>query len=70
MFFHLTQALHGEVEALAYPRMALLGFALALGAGNVLAVVQAGVARGPRGRGRGEVSFYYVVEEIAVPTAG
>lgn len=64
VFFHLTQALQGEVETLAFPRAALLGFALALVAGNVLAVVQAGLREAHGAEAAGQVSFYYVAEEI------
>jgi IS4 transposase len=65
VFLHLTQALNGEVQTLAYPRAALLGFALALVAGNVLAVVQAGLREAHGAEAAAAVSFYYLAEEIA-----
>lgn len=70
VFFHLTQALNGEVETLAYPRAALLGFALALVASNVLAVVQAGLREAHGPEAVAELSFYYVAEEIAASYRG
>ena len=41
MFQSLTQILRGEIDTLAYPRAALLGFAMALVAFNMLSTVQA-----------------------------
>jgi Transposase DDE domain len=70
VFFHLTQALNGEVETLAFPRAALLGFALALVAGNVLEVVQAGLRAAHGAQAAERVSFYYVAEEIAATYRG
>lgn len=70
VFFHLTQALNGEVETLAFPRAALLGFALALVAANVLAVVQAGLRQAHGAEAAAMVSFYYVAEEIAANYRG
>ena len=70
VFFHLTQALRGEVDTLAYPRAALLGFALALVAGNVLAVVQAALAQAHGAKEAAAVSFYYLAEEITATYRG
>jgi IS4 transposase len=71
LFFHLSTALACEVATLAYPRAALLGFALALVANNLLAVVQAALAavHGAE-KIRTELSFYYVAEELAGTSRG
>ena len=43
LFLSLTQMLEGEINALGYPRAALLGFAIALVTFNILSTVQAAV---------------------------
>jgi hypothetical protein len=56
---------------LAYPRAALFGFAAGVAAYNVLSVVQAAL-RSEFGRERvqGEVSTYYIGEELSVVSEG
>jgi hypothetical protein len=62
----LTVELHGEVDTLGYPRAALFGFAMAIVAFNVLAVVKAALRRA-HGVELIEqtLSRYYVVQEMA-----
>jgi hypothetical protein len=65
-FQELTVLLRCEVNTLAYPKAALFGFALAVAAYNVFAVLQGAVAS-VRGRGRAEeeLSLHAVVEEVS-----
>jgi len=71
MFQSLTQMLRGEIDALAYPRAALLGFAIALLAYNVLSTVQAAL-RAAFGAEKvsAEVSAYYIANEVRINTGG
>ena len=71
MFQSLTQMLRGEIDALAYPRAALLGFAVALLSYNVLSTVQAAL-RAAFGTEKvsSEVSAYYIANEIRINTGG
>ena len=63
-FQFLTQALHCELPGLGKPQAALFGFAMALVAGNALAVVR-GAIRAVHGReAEGELSGYYLADEI------
>ena len=63
-FQFLTESLHCEVQGLGKPRAALLLFAMALVAGNALAVVR-GSLRAAHGReAEAEVSGYYLAAEI------
>jgi IS4 transposase len=65
-FQHLEAYFHSEINTLGYPKAALFGFCLALVAYNVLAMVLAAL-RGVHGEETvdGEVSLYYVANEIA-----
>jgi hypothetical protein len=71
MFQSLTQMLEGEVKTLAYPRAALLGFAIALATYNILSTVQAAL-RGTFGADRvqNEVSGYYIANEVRATATG
>jgi len=71
MFLSLTQMLEGEIDTLAYPRAALLGFAIALAAYNVLSTVQAAL-RGKYGveKVQNEVSAYYIANEVRATAQG
>ena len=71
MFQSLTQMLNGEIDTLAYPRAALLGFATALVAHNVLSTVQAALrAAFGAEKVQNEVSAYYIASEVRVNTGG
>jgi len=71
MFQSLTQMLNGEIDTLAYPRAALLGFATALLSYNVLSTVQAALrAAFGTEKVQNEVSAYYIANEIRVNTGG
>ena len=64
-FQFLTESLHCELPGLGQPRAALFGFAMALMAANALAVVR-GALRSAHGvAAAGEVSGYYLADEIA-----
>jgi hypothetical protein len=71
MFQSLTQMLEGEINALGYPRAALLGFGVALATYNVLSTVQAAL-RGHFGveTVQNEVSGYYIANEIRATMSG
>jgi IS4 transposase len=71
VFQSLTEALTCEIDTLAYPRAALLGFCVALVAYNVLAVVRAAL-RSEHGPDEVEakVSNYHLVQEVATTYAG
>jgi Transposase DDE domain len=64
-FQFITESLHCEIPGLGKPRAALLLFAMALVAGNALAVVRGSLraAHGPEAAA--EVSGYYLADEIA-----
>lgn len=65
MFQSLTQMLRGEIDTLGYPRAALLGFAIALVAYNVLSTVQAAMrAKFGSEKIQQEVSGYYIANEV------
>ena len=71
MFQSLTQMLNGEIDTLAYPRAALLGFATALLAYNVLSTVQAALrAAFGSEKIQNEVSAYYIANEVRVNSGG
>lgn len=64
--FHvLTESLHCEVPGLGKPRAALLMFAMALVAGNALAVVRATLRQAHGAEVEAELSGYYLADEIA-----
>jgi hypothetical protein len=65
-FQELTVLLRCEVDTLAYPKAALFGFALALAAYNVFALLQAAVsAQHGREKAEEELSLHAVVEEVS-----
>jgi len=64
-FQFLTESLHCELPGLGQPRAALFGFAMALLAANALAVVRAGLRSAHGLKAAGEVSGYYLADEIA-----
>jgi len=64
-FQFLTQSLHCELPGLGQPRAALFGFAMALVAGNALAVVRASRRSVHGVAAEAEVSGYYLADEIA-----
>lgn len=71
MFQSLTQMLQGEIDTLGYPRAALLGFAVALAAYNVLSTVQAALrATFGAEKVQDEISGYYIANEVRATTGG
>jgi IS4 transposase len=64
-FQFLTESLHCEVAGLGKPRAALFMFAMALVAGNALAVVRASLRQAQGLEAEAEVSGYYLANEIA-----
>jgi IS4 transposase len=64
-FQFLTESLHCEVRGLGKPRAALLMFALALVAGNALALVRGSLRAAHGTAAAAEVSGYYLADEIA-----
>ncbi|HEU4405987.1 MAG TPA: IS4 family transposase [Polyangiaceae bacterium] len=65
LFARLEAALTSEVRTLGYPRAALLAFALAVVAYNVLSVIEAAVAAAHDLEAEGiEVSTYYVADDV------
>lgn len=64
-FQFLTESLHCEVAGLAKPRAALFLFAMALVAGNALAVVRASLRQAQGREAEAEVSGYYLAHEMA-----
>lgn len=64
-FQFLTQSLHCELPGLGKPKAALFGFAMALVAANALAVVRASIRSAHGTEAEGEISGYYLADEIA-----
>ena len=64
-FQFLTQSLHCEVKGLGKPRASLLMFAMALMAGNVLALVRGSLRKAQGQQVEGKVSGYYLANEVA-----
>jgi len=64
-FQFLTQSLHCELTGLGQPRAALFGFAMALLAGNALAVVRGSLRSAQGQEVEAEISGYYLADEIA-----
>ena len=62
-FQFLTQSLHCEVSGLGQPRAALFAFAMALVAGNALAVVRGSLRSAHGAEAEAEVSGYYLADE-------
>jgi hypothetical protein len=63
-FQFLTQSLHCELPGLGKPQAALFGFAMALVAGNALAVVRGSIRAVHGSEAEGELSGYYLADEI------
>jgi hypothetical protein len=63
-FQSLAVALRGEVNTLAYPRAALLGYCLALVAFNLLSVVKAVVHSAHPEAVKTKLSSYYMADEV------
>jgi hypothetical protein len=61
----LTQSLHCELPGLGKPRAALFGFAMALVAGNALAVVRGSIRSAHGITAEAEISGFYLADEIA-----
>ena len=64
-FQFLTESLHCEVQSLGKPRAALLLLAMALVAGNALALVRGSLRQAHGSAAAAEVSGYYLADEIA-----
>jgi IS4 transposase len=64
-FHFLTESLHCEVKGLGEPRAALFMFAMALLAGNALAVVRGAVRQAHGEATESELSGYYLADEVA-----
>jgi IS4 transposase len=66
MFQWLEAVLNSEIRTLGYPRAALLGFAVAILAFNVLSVIRGAIERrhGIDPHEKAGISYYYVVGEI------
>lgn len=64
-FQFLTESLHCEVPGLGQPRAALFAFAMALVAGNALAVVRGALRSAHGAEAEAEVSGYYLADEVA-----
>jgi len=68
-FHQVAMALHGEIDALAYPKAALFGFCIALVAHNLLNVVKAAIAVAHDGN-EDQLSTYYLADEISAAYYG
>jgi hypothetical protein len=64
-FQFLTESLSCEQPGLGKPRAALLAFAMALVAGNALAVVRAALRQAHGVEAEQEISAYYLADEVA-----
>lgn len=64
-FQRLTDHLHCEIPSLGQPRAALFAFAMSLAAGNLLAVVIAALGAAHGAEVVENLSYYYLVQEIA-----
>jgi Transposase DDE domain len=64
-FQFLTQSLKCELPGLGQPRAALFGFAMAVLAGNALAVVRGGLRSAHGVEAEGELSGHYLADELA-----
>jgi hypothetical protein len=63
-FHFLTESLHCELPGLGKPQAALFGFAMALVAGNALAVVRGSIRSVHGHEAEAEISGYYLANEI------
>jgi IS4 transposase len=68
-FHQVATALHGEIDALAYPKAALFGFCIALAAHNLLNVLKVAIAVAQDGDEE-ELSSYYLADEISAAYYG
>lgn len=68
-FHQVAMSLHGEIDALAYPKAALFGFCIALVAHNLLNVVKIAIAFAQDGH-ENDLSTYYLAHEIAAAYYG
>jgi len=64
-FQRLTEHLHCEIPSLGQPRAALFAFAVSLVAGNLLALVIAALGAAHGSELVENLSYYYLVEEVA-----
>ena len=71
MFQSLEQMLEAEIDTLAYPGAALLGFAVGLATYNIMSTVQAAL-RGKFGAEtiQNDVSGYYIANEVRATASG
>jgi len=69
-FQEMAENLHGEINALGYPKAALFGFCMALTSYNIFSITKAAVSAA-HGEEEGEtLSMYYVADEIAATYRG
>lgn len=68
-FQQIAEALNGEIQTLAYPKAALLGFSLALVSFNLLSVVKTAIAVA-NDRDVETLSSYYLCQEIHMNYGG
>lgn len=64
-FQFLTQSLHCELPGLGQPQAALFAFAMALVAGNALAVLRGSIRSVHGNKAEAEISGYYLADEIS-----
>ena len=62
-------SLHGEIDALAYPKAALFGFCIALVAHNLLNTIKAAIAVAQEGN-EDDLSTYHLAQEISAAYYG
>lgn len=67
---HLAQALHAEINTLAYPGAALLCFCLALVLFNLISALKSLLVRFSTASAKPELSYYYLALEIAAARLG
>jgi IS4 transposase len=63
-FAEIEKTLNGEINALGYPKAALFGFCMALVAYNVMATVKAALRSVHGETDAGEISGYYLADEV------
>jgi IS4 transposase len=64
-FQRMTEHLHCEIPSLGQPRAALFAFAMSLVAGNMLAIVIAALQAAHGRELADNISYYYLVDEVA-----
>lgn len=67
---HVSQALNGEINTLAYPGASLLCFCLALMLFNILGALKTLLTKYSKGSGKPALSYYYLALEIATTRKG